>query len=193
MGQRGALAARVGSGEHGPMAEERFTRADLDGMPEDGKHYELLDGVIIATPAPGARHQLVASHLYRKMFHYAESAGLLLLSGPFEVVLGQSVVLPDLMAAPRASYRQRELPEVPLLLAEVFSPATARIDALIKRDLYARAGVAWYWMVDPEVPSVTILRLGADGFEVARSGQGQELVEISEPWPVHLTPAELLD
>jgi Uma2 family endonuclease len=31
--------------------------AYLDAMPDDGNRYELVDGQLIVTPAPGADHQ----------------------------------------------------------------------------------------------------------------------------------------
>lgn len=37
----------------------------------------------------------------------------------------------------------------PDLVVEVLSPATARRDEGVKRDLYQRAGVAEYWLVHP--------------------------------------------
>ena len=36
------------------------------------------------------------------------------------------------------------------------SPSTGRTDRLIKRGLYARYGVAEYWLVDPNAGNITI-------------------------------------
>jgi Uma2 family endonuclease len=35
----------------------------------------------------------------------------------------------------------------------------------VKKKLYARAGVAEYWLVDPEKKIIEVLKLGASGFE----------------------------
>jgi hypothetical protein len=34
-----------------PEAGQPFTVADLDRLPDDGRRYELLDGVLIVSPA----------------------------------------------------------------------------------------------------------------------------------------------
>jgi Uma2 family endonuclease len=47
---------------------------------------------------------------------------------------------------------------------EVRSPGTRRRDETIKRRLYERAGVAEYWIVDPELEVVRIYRRVGDGF-----------------------------
>ena len=45
------------------IAIPRFTVDDLETFPDDGNRYELLDGVLLVTPAPGNAHQVVASRL----------------------------------------------------------------------------------------------------------------------------------
>jgi hypothetical protein len=40
------------------LAEERpFTVDDLDEMPDDGRRYELVDGMLFVSAAPGWLHQ----------------------------------------------------------------------------------------------------------------------------------------
>ena len=47
----------------------------------------------------------------------------------------------------------------PDLVVEILSPATAERDCGYKRALYAKHGVAEYWLVDPSTETVWIHRL----------------------------------
>ena len=49
-------------------------------------------------------------------------------------------------------------------MVEILSPSTGERDRGVKADLYARSGVREYWMVDPELQTLAILVLGADGY-----------------------------
>ena len=43
-----------------PAAGQPFTIAELDRMPDDGRRYELLDGVLVVSPRPTTVHQVAA-------------------------------------------------------------------------------------------------------------------------------------
>lgn len=46
----------VSIAEAWPAAGQPFTTDDLDRMPDDGRRYELLDGVLVVSPRPGTEH-----------------------------------------------------------------------------------------------------------------------------------------
>ena len=50
----------------------------------------------------------------------------------------------------------------PDLVIEVLSPGTARRDRGLKHRLYARRGIAQYWIVDPDADAVEVHRFGED-------------------------------
>jgi len=158
-----------------------FTRADLDALPDDGRRHELIDGVLVMTPAPSPRHQLVQLELIKRLLP-AIPAGQRLLAAPLDVVLGPATVLqPDLLIAARSALTDRDLPVAPLLAIEVLSPSTRHFDLGIKRALYESAGCAAYWVLDPDEPSITVWELRDGQYaEVARA-VGSESLRLHTP------------
>lgn len=170
-----------------------LTRADLEDLPDDGHRYELIDGVLVVSPSPRIRHQDMVGNLHL-LLRAGCPSHLKVVLAPFDVALADdTVVIPDLLVADRTQFTDKELPGPPLLAVEVLSPSTRRFDLLLKRDRFQSAGVASYWLIDPEGPSVTVLELRDGAYvEVARS-VGSEACEVTQPYPLRMVPADLLD
>lgn len=170
-----------------------LTRADLELMPDDGHKYELLDGVLLVSPAPRLRHQEVVGGLHL-LLRENRPAGLKVLFSPVDVALAEDTVLqPDLLVAPREQFTDRDLPGAPLLAVEVLSPSTRRFDLLLKRDRFQSAGVRSYWLVDPDVPSVTVLELQDGVYAEVAHVEGAESCDVLLPYPMTIVPEQLLD
>jgi Uma2 family endonuclease len=138
-----------------------YRAADYLALPDDPR-CELLFGSLVVTPAPTTRHQAVAARLARLLFACADLRGDIALFAPLDVVLADhSVVQPDLVyiRAARAEIVHDRIEGAPDLVVEILSPATARNDLGEKLRLYAEAGVAEYWIVDPEVRTLELLTL----------------------------------
>ena len=100
---------------------------------------------------------------------------------------------PDLLVARRSEVGDDPI-SAPLLLAvEVLSPSTRSVDLLLKRGVYAESGVASCWVVDPAVPSVRALRLVAGEYAEVGAAEGEQPLELVEPFPVRVVPQDLLD
>ena len=170
-----------------------LTRDDLDGMPDDGHRYELIDGVLVVSPSPRGRHQDVVGGLHLAL-RPACPRHLKVMLGPFDVVLADDTVLvPDLIVAPRSQFTDRELPGAPLLSIEVLSPSTRRFDQHVKRDRLEAAAVVAYWLVDPEEPAITVLELSQGRLVETARVVGDEVLEMTFPFEVRLVPNDLLD
>lgn len=169
-----------------------LTRDDLDAMPDDGHRYELLDGILIVSPSPRFLHQRASSHLFLAL-DAATPAELVVLYAPFDVALAQDTVIqPDLLVAPLKAFTARDLPVAPLLAVEVLSPSTRRIDLLLKKERLQRAGCQHYWVVDPEVPSVTAWTL-VDGEYVEQAhAEDDEHFAVDRPFALSLRPRGLV-
>ena len=72
----------------------------------------------------------------------------------------------------------------PALVVEILSPSTRKRDQGIKRQLFDRAGVREYWMVDPERDIVRVSRRETDGSFV----EAPRLTESGESLTTPLIP-----
>jgi Uma2 family endonuclease len=50
-----------------PRMSDDWTVDDLEHLPDDGLRYELLDGILLVTPAPVPIHQGVLGELYKRL------------------------------------------------------------------------------------------------------------------------------
>lgn len=151
--------------EREPKLGRPATIDDLHKMPDDGRRYELIGGVIYVSPSPLVKHQYVSSRLHRVLSDYLadESRGALLYA-PLDVELGpHDIVQPDLVFV-RAEHRKRittrRIVGPPDLVIEILSPSNPGHDLVRKAALYASAGVPEYWIVDPRTDTVRVLTLG---------------------------------
>jgi Uma2 family endonuclease len=154
----------------GSMAQgaPKLTYDDLGLFPDDGKRHELIDGEHFVTPAPHARHQRVLQNLNGMLDRFVRERELgRVYFAPVDVVFSDvDVVEPDLLfiARERLSMVDAVVRGAPDLVVEVASPASRRQDEVLKRGLYERAGVAEYWLVDPEAETVKVFRRQPGGY-----------------------------
>ena len=138
-----------------------LTYADYAALPDDGKRYEVLDGRLCVTPAPGRKHQRVVLRLATLLdAHVTVNALGEVDIAPFDVVLGdRNVVQPDIIFVSTdqlPSFSHRGLEGAPTLAVEVLSPSTTRADRNTKLEIYARHGVPYYWIVDPDARAIDV-------------------------------------
>ncbi|MDN5861654.1 MAG: Uma2 family endonuclease [Pseudonocardia sp.] len=171
-----------------------FTVADLEAMPDDGNRYELLDGVLIVSPAPGWEHQEMGFAVAR-VLHAACPRELRVVMAPFAVrTASDSEVQPDVLVARYVDLRSKHLPVAPLLVVETLSRSTALLDRNTKKAHYARMGVPSYWLLDPTAPgALTVFALRDGAYVQIAHVVGDEEFAAVEPFPVTVVPARLLD
>lgn len=144
-----------------------LTYQDYVAFPDDGIRREIVGGEVYELSAPNVRHQRLVGRFFRALAAYvdAHGGGEAFIS-PIDVLLGEhDIVQPDVVfvAADRAGIvTEPNLLGAPTLLVEVVSDP--RHDRVRKRDLYARAGVPEYWIVDPEADRVEVYRLEGDRY-----------------------------
>ena len=161
------------------IVKPKLAYEDYASLPDD-ERYELIDGELMPMPSPKEIHQKILK-IAAGWFLLVEASGLgTFYFAPFDVILSDfDVVQPDLIFVSNARSRiitEDNIRGAPDLVVEILSPSTADYDRTTKRDLYERYGVPEYWLVDPYAKTITILRLGADGYNThAVYGEGDAL------------------
>lgn len=174
-----------------PLAEQRvypmhsgpFTAADREGMPEDGRRVELIDGCLVVSPSAGRPHNDVVMHLFRLLDRVCPD-DVTIYNVPYDFRLADgSELVPDITVAHTSDLGDKRITRSPLLVVEVVSPSSRWMDPLVKRAKYEAAGVPAYWIADPVSRRVTVLELAA-GRYVERAVVGNEDVALTSPFPV---------
>lgn len=171
--------------------ERRYTIADLNDLPEDGRRFELADGVLLVSPMARRTHQWGCTTLGDAL-KAACPPELVVFPIPINVDDPDATHFEPDLTVVRREFRFVENGDLPLLAVEVRSPSTAGRDAVLKRREYARLGIVSYWLFDVAVPSLRILELVGDEYVERAYVQADERVTVTLPFPVTLVPAALM-
>lgn len=161
------------------MTKIVLTYDDYAALPDDGKRYELHEGKLSVTPAPGLPHQDVVVSLTVILGSHVRATrrGKIYVSPVDCIMSNVTVVQPDLAYVDDARLgllSQRAIEGGPTLAVEVLSPSTRHIDRRRKMALYAKHDVTWYWIVDPDARTIEAYRLEADAYRLDAKLEGWE-------------------
>lgn len=137
---------------------------------------ELSEGCVEFLPMPTVLHQAIVGFLFRLLERFVEQHRLgRVFFAPMPVRLGPNQYRePDVVFLRPERLRPLEKiglmghPEGADLVIEVLSPGeeNRHRDLVEKRDLYAKAGIPEYWIVDPESQRVCVLVLDQEAYRV---------------------------
>lgn len=149
----------------------QWTYEDYLRLPDDGRRYEVLRGVLYVTAAPNPVHQFALRNLVRRLSVFLETHPLgEFFLPPTDLILPNGLtapVQPDLFYVSGGEWKgtitSRYMEGAPDLVVEVLSPSTRRYDRNTKLSVYAQAGVQEYWLADPltRIFEVLVLQNGA--------------------------------
>ena len=147
-------------------AVRRWTVADLDRFPDDGLRYEIIDGELFVSRAPGNDHQEVCNLCAAPLTVWNQQTRLgHVLPGVGVIFSATDAVIPDIVWVSRERRAaiegvDRHLHGAPELVVEVLSPGAANEwrDREAKLALYSHYGVEEYWIIDWRAQTVTIYR-----------------------------------
>jgi Uma2 family endonuclease len=150
-------------------------------LPDDGKRYEIADGVLLLTPSTTGSHQDTIGEVFFHLRSHVKLAGLgLVIQAPFVVELSaKDVFQPDIFVVMNAHLdrvQENKLVGAPDLVVEVSTPGTAAFDRLTKYDTYEYKRVLEYWIVNLERRTVEIFVLEDDEYHSLGVFQGEQKV-----------------
>ena len=149
--------------------DESFRQATYQDVLDAPPHMvaQIVDGKLYTFPRPAAPHAEACSELLttiRPPFQKGRGGpgGWIILFEP-ELHLGKAVLVPDIAGWRRE--RMQVVPDVkffelaPDWICEVLSPTTRGLDLGRKREIYAKEGVSYLWLVDPDEQSLEAFEL----------------------------------
>ena len=171
---------------------KRATYDDVLNAPEH-EVAEILDGELVVSPRPAPRHAVAFGRLLGDLgapFDRGRGGpGGWWIIGEPELHLGEQVLVPEI-----GGWRRERLPALPdqafFSLApdwvcEVLSPSTERIDRGRKLRIYAEAGVAHGWLLNPIERTLEVLSL--------RDGAWTIVNVFTESEQVHAEPFDAVE
>lgn len=148
------------------MTMLRWTSPDLELLPDDGKHYEIIAGELYISKQPHYFHQVVCLtvgailHAWNKITKAGSvsTAPGLIFSNDDDAVPDASWISRARLAT--ALQADGKLHAAPELVIEVLSPGAtnAQRDRDVKLRLYSRRGVQEYWVINWQERHLEIYR-----------------------------------
>lgn len=142
-----------------------YTEEDYYNLPENVRA-ELIDGQIYYMAAPSRIHQKILNFLNTEINIYIRSkdGSCEVYPAPFAVKLfeddDKTVVEPDIsVICDPNKLTERGCTGAPDWIVEIVSPSTSSHDYIRKLNLYAKAGVKEYWIIDPRTGKVFVYYL----------------------------------
>lgn len=174
-----------------PMpTDDTWTVDDLDLLPDDGLHYELVDGILRVSPPAPIPHNAVATGLAVLLAPQLDRSWVVVAPGAVQLD-DRNLREPDLVVLRRSgAHIKNARPADVLLAVEVVSPSSRTDDRLVKPAQYAAAGIAHYWRLEPADPLLITCRL--EGGSYRETGHYADQVELDDPVSVRFRLTDLL-
>jgi Uma2 family endonuclease len=153
--------------------EKLYTYADYRQWDLNaGERYEIIDGVAYAMSAPNGKHQAISMELSRQLANFLKDKPCKVFAAPYDVRLfyeedesDDTVVQPDLTVICDEAKRGLEgCRGIPDMVIEILSPSNTEAEMFRKLNLYTRAGVKEYWVVDGNTQTAAVYIREAENY-----------------------------
>jgi len=150
---------------------------------------EYIDGALLMSPSPTARHQGISLNLAIVLKQALVPPAKVIEAWAWKPGLDEFI--PDLMVLDISDENVRYT-GTPHLAVEILSTDRAA-DMITKAHKYAAAGLERYWIIDPDGPKVVVYELRQGVYvETARHSPGTQVTLDVGPTEITIDPTELL-
>lgn len=158
--------------------EHYWTYEDSLTLPDDGRRYEIIDGVLYVSPSPRTWHQTLSRRLQFFFYQFEVAGQGYVFDAPMDLLMpGCTPVQPDLIFLTRDQkpmIEEKAIVGVPHLLVEILSPGTRSLDRVKKLNRYAQNAVPFYLIVDPDAACMEVLIFGTKDYHVLALSEEDE-------------------
>ena len=127
-----------------------ITLEEFDAMAKDELlNYELIDGIVLMSPSPSRNHQYLNAKLIAALYSCLKDTPCGI-APELDIRAQGQVFKPDLQI-----FCDQE-DDLPQLVIEILSPSSKYRDMVLKLAKYEAIGIAEYWIIDPDLQTVTV-------------------------------------
>src|SRR6266480_2199183 len=141
------------------------------GEDPPGVRLELVNGEVAVSPSPNPKHGYVVFRLAMVLGLHIDRHKLGRLYPDVDTIFGEhDVRRPDLLYFRKTRVHligEKAMEGPPDLCVEVLSPSSGTIDRRDKFKQYAKGGVRFYWIADPESRIVEGFTLAGDKYKLS--------------------------
>jgi len=141
-------------------AEQRISEADyLDGEKISEIKHEFIDGVVYAMAGASKNHERISLNVSRKFGNHLEDSPCEPFSSDLKVKVDSAFFYPDVMVVCDNQDSDPYYTESPVIIVEVLSAATRKIDETIKRRAYQSIpSLKEYVLIEQDIVDVEVCR-----------------------------------
>jgi Uma2 family endonuclease len=175
-----------------------LTISDYAALGEDDRsRWELQEGNLIRSPSPAPHHMVAAAELYVQLRNQLPSDACAIPDVDIDVQLAPAeqpgtARRPDLVVVDRAEFDRVCVrggllrASAVLVVVEILSPGSRRMDTFVKRGEYADARIPNYWILDVDTPVSLVACHLAGEFGYQDSGEITGVFETDQPFPIRI-------
>jgi Uma2 family endonuclease len=152
------------------------------GEDPPGVRLELVNGEVAVSPSPIPRHSYTVVQLIALLAYHVKMKRLGRIYDDVDTIFGEhDVRRPDIIFFSTKRLHligEKAMEGPPDLCIEVVSPSSTRVDRRDKSRQYAKAGVKYYWIVDPKRLTIEGYRRVRGSYKLVGQAKGNETITL---------------